>query len=146
MRTLNRNKRNLYYANQTELFLIYELNSDGSIKTIIVDGEEVLVPTGDYETGYTKPQKFDGNIALSGGEIQNVEFGIDASSYDAVLVMNKGEINISETSLIWFKKEPVYKDSAKTIVDPNSADFRVTKVSPSINQDRFLLTKVVRNE
>ena len=145
MRTLNRNKQVLYYSNQTsEKTPIYATNPDGTIKTVDVDGVSTKVITGYRDKGYTLPQRFEGNIALSGGEVANVEFGVDDSAYDAVLVMNKNEINISETSFIWAESEPQYKDVEKTIVDPYSADYRVTRVSPSLNESRYLLSKVVK--
>ena len=135
----------LYYSNQTsEKTPIYATNPDGTKKQVMVDGTLVDVVTGYSEKGYTLPTMFEGNIALSGGEVVNVEFGVDASAYDAVLVLNKNEINISETSFIWSESEPQYKDTEKTIVDPFSADYRVTKVSPSLNQSKFLLAKVVK--
>ena len=145
MRTLNRNKQVLYYSNQTnEKSPIYATNPDGTIKTVVVDGVPTQVITGYTDKGYTLPQQFEGNIALSGGEAVNVEFGVDASAYDAILVLNKDEIDISETSFIWAESEPQYKDDEKTIVDPYSADYRVTRVSPSLNQSKFLLAKVVK--
>lgn len=145
MRTLNRNKQVLYYSNQTnEKSPIYATNPDGTIKTVVVDGVPTQVITGYTDKGYTLPQQFEGNIALSGGEAVNVEFGVDASAYDAILVLNKDEIDISETSFIWAESEPQYKDVEKTIVDPYSADYRVTRVSPSLNQSKFLLAKVVK--
>lgn len=135
----------LYYSNQTsEKSPIYATNPDGTIKTVVVDGVPTQVITGYTDKGYTLPQQFEGNISLSGGEAVNVEFGVDASAYDAILVLNKDEINISETSFIWAESEPQYKDVEKTIVDPYSADYRVTRVSPSLNQSKFLLAKVVK--
>ena len=146
MRTLNRNKKVLYYSNQTsEKIPIYATNPDGTIKTVVVDGVSTKVITGYDEKGYTKPTMFEGNISLSGGEVINVEFGVDSSAYDAVLVLNKNEINISETSFIWADNEPQYKDTDHTIVDPYSADYRVTRVSPSLNQSKFLLAKVTKS-
>ena len=146
MRTLTRNKQALYYSNQTdEKAPIYSTNPDGTIKQIEVDGVLTNVITGYDGHLYSKPVKFEGNIALSGGEVISVEFGVDASAYDAVLILNKDEINISETSLIWAETEPRYKDVEETIVDPYSADYRVTRVSPSLNQGKYLLSKVVKN-
>lgn len=145
MRTLNKNKQVLYYSNQTsDKTPIYATNPDGTIKTVVVDGVSTQVITGYTDKGYTLPQQFEGNIALSGGEVVNVEFGVDESAYDAILVLNKDEIDISETSFIWAESEPQYKDVKKTIVDPYSADYRVTRVSPSLNQSKFLLAKVVK--
>ena len=145
MRTLNKNKQVLYYSNQTnERTPVYALNADGTIQTVEVDGVITKVITGYSEKGYSIPQMFEGNISLSGGEVVNVDYGVDASAYDAVLVLNKDEINISETSLIWSETEPTYKDVEKTVIDPYSADYRVTRVSPSLNQSKYLLAKVVK--
>ena len=145
MRTLNKNKQVLYYSNQTnEKTPIYATNPDGTIKTVNVDGVTTNVITGYKDKGYTLPQRFEGNIALSGGEVVNVDFGVDASAYDAVLVVNKGELEITETSFIWAESEPEYKDANNTVVDPYSADYRVTRVSPSLNESRYLLSKVVK--
>ena len=146
MRTLTRNKQVLYYSNQiVGRVPVYATNPDGTIKTIDVDGVSTKVISGYSENGYTEPVEFEGNIALSGGEVVNVEFGVDASAYDAVLILNKDEIDISETSLIWSVSPVGYKDTAKTIIDPYSADYRVTRVSPSLNQSKYLLSKVVKN-
>lgn len=145
MRTLNKNKQVLYYSNQTnEKTPIYATNPDGTIKTVNVDGVTTNVITGYKDKGYTLPQRFEGNIALSGGEVVNVDFGVDASAYDAVLVVNKGELDITETSFIWTESQPRYKDANNTVVDPYSADYRVTRVSPSLNESRYLLSKVVK--
>lgn len=147
MRTLNKNKVKMYYANQTAETPIYERNADGTIKTIVVDGAETYVISGYDYNSYSLPVEFEGNFALSGGEVANVEYGVDPSAYDAVLIVNKGDVDISETSLIWRETEPTYKDVEETIVDPYSADYRVTRVSPSLNESKYLLNKVVkRNE
>lgn len=144
MRTLNKNKVKMYYANQIAETPIYERNADGTIKTIVVDGAETYVISGYESNSYTKPVEFYGNIALSGGEVSNVEYGVDDSLYDAILVVNKGDIQISETSLIWHETTPAYKDVEEKIVDPYSADYRVTRVSPSLNESKYLLNKVVK--
>lgn len=145
MRTLNRNKQTLYFANQLGMQPIYERDEDGNIKYIEVDGELVPIETGDTEMTYSKPQEIKANIALSGGEVSVVEFGVDSSSYDAILVVNKDEPILSETSLIWYKNKLVYKDMAKTEIDANSADYRVSRVSPSINVSKYLLQKVIKS-
>lgn len=146
MRTLSRNKQILYYANQSANRVpVYATNPDGTIKTIDVDGVSTKVISGYSDNEYTNAVEFEGNIALSGGEVVNVEFGVDASAYDAVLILNKNEININETSLIWAESPVGYKDANETIIDPYSADYRVTRVSPSLNQSKYLLSKVVKN-
>lgn len=145
MRTLNKNKQTLYYSNQIGKQPIYQRDASGNIKYMTIDGTRVPMESGQYEMGYTLPIKFEGNIVLSGGESQSVEFGVDVSAYDAVLILNKGELPLSETSLIWQKSKFAYKDSAHTIIEPNSADYRVTKPIPSLNGSRYLLTRIVKN-
>lgn len=147
MRTLNRNKQTLYLSNQSNKVPVYERDAYGNIKTMIIDGKLVRIETGDYELGYSNPIKIKGNISSTGGsESTTVDFGIDISGYDAVLVgvENLGNAKISETSLIWFESEVKYKDLGHTIIDPDSADYRVTKLSPSLNEDRYLLNRIVK--
>lgn len=146
MRTLNKNKQTIYYSNQIGVNKVYERDEFGNIKYIIVDGKQVYIESGETETVYSTPAVLKGNISFSGGESQAVEFGVDVSAYDAVIVVSKGEVNLSETSLIWFESEVGYKDIAHTIVDPYSADYRVTKPIPSLNEKRYLLKKVVNDE
>lgn len=146
MRTQNKNKQIIYISNQTGMTPVYEYDEDGNLKYITVDGKPVPITTGEFEMGYSYPVKTLGNIALSGGEVTSVEFGIDISAYDAVLegVNLLDGVKITETSLIWHKSPLVWKDRTKTIIEPNSADYRVTKVSPSLNENKFLLSKVVK--
>lgn len=145
MRTLSRNKQSMFFSNQMGEQPVYEEDEDGNVKTIDVDGELIPIPTGDKEMIYSKPEEFMGNIVFKGGEVVPVEFGIDTSAYDAVLIVSKDEPKLSETSLIWFKTPLVYKDMAKTKIEPNSANYRVTKVTPSLNVDKYLLQKVVKS-
>ena len=81
---------------------------------------------------------------MSGGESNIVEYGIDKSEYDAIIIMQNGELPITETSLIWLESPVVYKDVENKIVDANSADYRVKKVSPSLNQTKYLLERIVK--
>lgn len=138
------NKQKFYIAYQTEIVPIYETDDDGFIKYIIVDGKAVPITTGEYEMGYSYPKVIYGNISLSGGETVPVEYGLDASKYDAKL-QGVNDNEITETCLIWHKSPLVWKDRAKTIIDPNSADYRVTRVSPSLNEDKYLLNRIVKN-
>lgn len=146
MRTQIKNKQKIYISNLEGKVPVYETDADGNLKYLTIDGKTVPIETGEYTMGYTYPKQTKGNISLSGGETSTVEFGIDASNYDAVLEgVSEGNIEITETSLIWHKSPLVYKDRAKTIIDPNSADYRVTRVSPSLNEQKYLLNKVVKN-
>lgn len=137
MRTLLKNKQGLYYALQIGEVPIYEYYEDE-------DGHRIPLETGEYEMGYSEPIEFDGNIALSGGESKTVEYGIDVSGYDATLVVDKGSLPLTETSLIWHESEVGYKNTEMQIVDGNTADYKVLKVVPSPNGQKYLLGKLVK--
>lgn len=144
MRTLAKNQQKMYYASLSVQVPIYDTDEDGNIKYITIDGKQVPVETGEYKLGYSEPVEFFGNIALSGGDSEVVEYGIDTSAYDATLVTDKGAVPLTETSLIWFRSEVGYKDTAKTIVDGNTADYRVLAVKPSLNEAKYILGKLTK--
>lgn len=141
MRTLRKNKQKMYYALQVGEVPIYETDEYGNI---LYTDDGTPIETGEYEIGYASPVEFYGNIAMSGGESEAVEYGIDVSAYDSVLVVEKDSLPIDETSLIWFESEAGYKDAAGTIVDGDTADYVVKKVSPSINIDKYILSRTVK--
>lgn len=143
MMTLNANKQKLYYANQDKIVPIYETDEDGNIIYYEdSDGNEYPLESG-TKVVYGEPVEFKGNIALSSsGEAQSVEYGLDMSSYSAVLVLDRELIPLKESSLIWYENEP--RNDKDGNVDEESADYRVVKVSPSINVDKYLLEKVVK--
>ena len=135
MRTLNKNKQKMFYAIYSGEIPIYEYYTDS-------EGNIIPIDTGETTTGYELPVEFSGNIALSGGESEAQEFGLNLSDYQAVLVVGKNVLPIDETSLIWQNTEPKY--NADGTVDRFSADYTVVKVSPSLNIDKFVLKKVVK--
>ena len=125
----------MYYALFGKSVPIYDYYIDS-------EGNKIPLDTGEVETGYYNPVEFSGNISMSGGESESVEFGIDISQYSAVLIVDKGSIPIDETSLIWHETEPVFIDNNN--VDEHSADYTVVKVIPSLNGMKYLLKKVVK--
>ena len=142
MRTLNKNKQKMYYANQDKIVPIYEEYTDE-------DGNTYPLDTGETKLVYGEPKEFDGNIAMSGGESEAVEFGISVADYEAVLLLSKGEkdkdgnvIVLKETSLLWFETEPQKDENGYT--DEFSADYQVIKPSPSLNTVRYVLKKAVK--
>ncbi len=125
MRTLKKNKQKMYYS-------LYQSSTDVTTgETIVVDGVEIPVEVGGTTKEYSEPVEFYGNISMSGGSVYETEYGIDISSYSAVLVMNKNEIPIDEHSLIWYESEPTEK-----------ADYKVVKVVPSLNISKYLLQRI----
>ena len=143
--TLASNKQSMKYSLQGERVPIYETDENGNIIYYTdSDGNKIPMETGEYTTGYSQPVSFFGNIAMSGGEVDSVEFGIDVSGYDATLVVDKGTIPIDETSLIWHTSEVGYQDSEKTIVDENTADYKVIAVKPSLNTTKYILGRITK--
>ena len=144
MRCMQRNKQKMHYALLTGEVPIYERDENNNIIHDVIDGIEVPVETGETDLQYSKPVMFCANFSMSGGESKAVEFGIDVSQYDAIIVTSKGALPITETSLIWKESTVGYKDIDKTIVDANTADYKVKKISPSLNQMKYLLEKIVK--
>lgn len=135
MRTLRKNAQKMYYANQIGQVPIYEEYTDE-------DGNTYPLDTGETKIGYSEPMEFKGNIAMSGGEAEAVEFGLNLADYEAVLIVAKNTLPITETSLIWHTTEPIKEIGGNA--DEYSADYRIVKISPSLNFDKYVLKKVVK--
>ena len=147
MRCLKKNKQKMYYALFEREEVMYALDDDGN--KIIDWTDEHGIPhyreTGDTFNLYSAPVEFYGNIAMSGTDVDRVEFGVSEAKYEAILAMTKNELPITETSLIWFQTSPATKKiDGQTYADDSTADYRVLKVSPSLNEDRYILDKVVK--
>ena len=98
MRTLNKNKQVMYYSLLDKEIPVYDLDDDGNIKYIEIDGAMVPVETGETRIVYSSPVQFKGNISVSGGESQATEFGLNLGDYSAILISDKGLLPIDETS------------------------------------------------
>lgn len=144
MRLLRKNMQPMKYSLQDGRVPIYERDENGDIVYIEVDGQKIPVETGEYETGYSAPVDFMGNISMSGGEAEAKEFGMDIGDFDAVIILEKDAIPITETSIIWHTSPVKYKDEQNTIVDSKSADYAVKRVSPSLNFTKVLLQRIVK--
>jgi hypothetical protein len=120
--------------------MVDEVTGEIIIDYVDSDGNEY--PRLEMQDVYSVATPFFGNISMSGGEAEAVEFGLNLADYEAVLVMGKNSIPISEGSLIWLDTEPIVK--ANGYVDQYSADYKVIKVSPSLNVDKYVLKKVVK--
>lgn len=137
MRMLNKNKQGLWYALQSkERVPVYDYY-------VGEDGTEYPVETGEYKVPYLAPVPFEGNIATTGGgDAKDAPYGLDLSDYEAILVLDKDSIPITETSLVWQNTEPQYNKDGT--VDEHSADYKVVKRSPSLNSLAFALKRVVK--
>ena len=134
MRTLKKNKQIVYYALKTEK------EAEESEEKIIVDGVEVSGDEGDYRIWYSIPEEFSANISFSSGDTQDVEFGLDISGYDAIIVTDLKALPITETSLIWFETEPPTAEN-----DGSTADYSVIAVRHSLNYTKAILKRRVKN-
>lgn len=148
MRTQLRNKQRLYYALLVDTIPQYDLDDEGNKIVDYVDeetGETYYVESGTRTPVYSTPVEFRGNIAFAGADLLRQEYGISDENYEAVLVLNKNEIPLQDTSLIWYQSDPGTKivDSVE-YADDSTADYRVLKSVPSLNNDRFILAKVVK--
>lgn len=144
MMMLESNKQKMYYSLQTEEIPVYETDDDGNIIYIDVDGERIPVSTGDTELGYSEPVEMFANISFGTTETTTQEFGVDVSDYDAIVVYGKGKYPLTETALIWFESEPRYKDYSETIIDGDSADYKVVSVRNTLNEGKAILKHLAK--
>ena len=146
MRQCLKNKQKLYYALVSgDQQPIYQTDDDGNIVYQEIDGEQVPVETGDWETPYDLPVRFYGNINTgNAGYTIARAYGISSSNFDAVLCMRKGELPIDVTSLIWYDREPVIRQDGT--VDPKSANYSVRRIPPCLDEIIYLLRKVDSND
>lgn len=138
MRTLNKNKQKMYYSlmgSEDDRVPIYDYYKDD-------EGNEYKLESGEYVIPYLPPVEFFGNIAMSGGDSEASEFGLNTADYEAILVVPKSLLPINEKSVIWFENEPQY--NREGIVNEKSADYKVIKHIPSLNFDKYALKKVVK--
>lgn len=134
MRTLRKNKQTIYYAQNLGREAV------SSTEKITVNGEEVYIDEGDFKMTYSVPEEFSANISFSGGDSSDVEFGLDLSAYDAIIVYDLNAYPITETSLIWFETEPPV-----TQTDGSTADYSVVAVRNTLNQTKVILKRRVKD-
>lgn len=173
MRTALKNKQKLKYALYHERQAAYETDDNGDIIYTEVDGERIPVESGYAEHFYDEPVDFIANIMPVGSEsyaranvAKYVPYGINISDYNSLILVNRGEFPITESSLIWFDHTPttrtardyfvtddetgeVISDSVPDGIEPSSedltvwdettADFIVKRVASSQNITLYLL-------
>ena len=144
--TLNSNKQKLYYALLIGEQPKYELDENGNKIIIFIteDGQEIYQETGETELVYSEPVSFFANISFSSGESQSQEYGVDVSDYDGIILVNKGELPIDETSIVWFESEIDYVNGSTTQPNPNTADFTIKSIKPSLNQEKVILKRITK--
>lgn len=141
MRQLIQNKQNLYYSNYIGEVPIYALDSAGNVLETEVDGTKEPV-IDSYKASYGAAVQFLANISFNSGETRMAEYGLNEGDYNAIISADKGKLPFNEQTLIWHTSEPEYDN--EEFVIPESADYRVVAIKTSLNEERFILRKLVK--
>lgn len=89
MRNCSKNKQTLWYALYLGEVTVYKLDQYGQPIVVYTD-TSTTPPTVYYEEEtvkgtYDKPVSFFGNIALSGGDSEAVDYGVSVADYEATI-------------------------------------------------------------
>ena len=139
MRCLQKNKSKLYYATYAGEAPVYDRDESGEIKYVESEGEKIPVVLAE-QPSYGKPTAFFANIAMSGGEAEAREYGVNTADYEAVLLTSERTLPIDENTLVWHNSVPEKNEDGTAIAD--SADYRVLMVKPSLNSTKYLLKRL----
>ena len=149
MRTLKLNEQSLKYSlwQSSEIETYYD--SDGDTVTLVFPGddgdEEILMTEAEEKITYSEIVEFKANRSPSGSrEAEAVSFGIDTTSFDAIIVTKKDKLPLDEKSVIWVDSEVEYKSDNSP--NPKSSDYTVTRIDKTLNIDRILLKKTNRQD
>ena len=123
MRTLQRNKIRIFYANYLK-------------KTPLKDEYGNL--TGEYDIVYDNPVEIKANVSAARGEATTRQFGED-ESYDRVIVMDDPNTQINVSSVLWIDTLPEIKADGST---DTPYDYIVKQVAPSLNSVSIAVSKV----
>lgn len=150
METLRINKRKFYFATQRGTATVYsgETYTDS-------EGETYYLEDGENKIVYSEPIPFMANKNDSRGDAEATEFGLAITDYEAVLVFPKGAYHIPKGSIIWTDSVVEYENGGEEVsieIDgetstqrlpvETSADYRVIKVSDSLNVTRLVLKAI----
>ena len=123
MRTLNRNKIRIYYANYTA-------------KNPLKDEYGNL--TGEYKVTYGNPVAVMANVSAARGEATTRQFGEDVS-YDRIIILDDPTFPIAETSILWIDTPPEITEEGTT---KTPHDYIVKQVATSLNSVSIAVSKV----
>lgn len=149
MRTLKLNEQSLKYSLWQSSEIETYHDSDGDTVTLVFPGddgdEEILMTEAEEKITYSEVVEFKANISPSGSrEAEAVSFGIDTTSFDAIIVTKKDKLPLDEKSVIWVDSEVEYKSDNSP--NPKSSDYTVTRIDKTLNIDRILLKKTNRQD
>lgn len=119
MRSLNRNKRTIYYSDSWLERKVYD--EDGNF-------------TGEYELTGDNPTEFKVNFSAATGEAEREIFGI-INDYQRVMVTNDKSCPIDEEYVLWVNADP----------EEELYDYIVKRRAESINSISFLIEEVSKS-
>lgn len=122
MRTLNRNKTKVYYANYVSRAEITDSNSFSTLQ---------------YTNTYSTPIAFYANVSPANGRVSMQPFG-QWLEYDRALVTDDMSCTIAESSILWIDKVPA---NPYTATDPEH-DYVVVGVAKGLNSIAYAVKKV----
>lgn len=144
MRTLRKNKQEMYFSVYSNSDTIYEVDENGDIVYTTVDGEQVPVEIGTMDVDYSTPELFYGTITSNLSEVSIRSYGVDQSAVYSKLIIPKGLLDLKIGTLVWRESPIEWKDApTNTIPKPSSADFIVMGYLKEYKSfDEFLLRRV----
>jgi len=119
MRSLERNKREIYYA-------LYTGNEE------IKDSNNYS--TGEYRRTYSQPVKARINVSAARGSAYTREFG-DLQNYDKTMITTE-DLPIDENTILWVDDLDITHEH----------DYEVVKVAKSLNENQYAIQKVKINK
>ena len=123
MRTLNRNKIRIFYANYCDKIPLKD--EYGNI-------------TGEYKVTRENPVAIMANVSATRGESTTRQFGEDVR-YDRIIVLDDPAFPIAETSVLWIDTLPEIAEDGTT---QTPHDYIVKQVAPSLNSVSIAVSKV----
>lgn len=138
MRDLRRNQKTIYYTLYQDSVPVYELDENGKIIYVEINGEKVPVETGETTSGYSEVKEFSFNVSASKGETENNVFG-KSLDYDKVLLTHNTACEIDEYSRLWIDTKPFMGNDGKTDSEP---EYEVKRVAKSLNHIMYAVKKV----
>lgn len=123
MRTLNRNKVRIFYANYHDKIPLRD--EYGNL-------------TGEYDTVYDNPVEIMANVSATRGEATTRQFG-DDERYDRVIVLDDPKFPITVSSRLWIDTLPQISNDGTT---DTPHDYIVRQVASSLNSMSIAVSKV----
>ena len=124
MRTLNRNKIRIFYAN---------------FRSKILLKDEYGNLTGEYDIIYDNPVEIKANVSAARGEATTRQFG-DDEGYDRVIVLDDPTLPVTSTSVFWIDTPPEISEDGST---ETPHDYIVKQVAVSLNSVSIAVSKVM---